>query len=68
MDTLTAGALQSPFNWISAPECNEGNENLRKSMCDLEDRLEAIHPIFVITWQAVEEAHAFFGSQVGFKS
>lgn len=33
---------------------------------DEEDSLEAIHPIFVIPWKAVDEMHSYFGAKAGF--
>ena len=33
---------------------------------DAEDKVNPIHPIFVISWAAVEETRAHYSSKVGF--
>ena len=42
------------------------DEGADDEIYDAEDKVNAIHPIFVIPWPAVERTHAHYSSKIGF--
>ena len=59
------GTLNSAMQWMSNPKdvnADQGSEHL----IDEEDRLEAVHPIYVIPWSAVDRCHSHFSQKQSF--
>jgi len=63
---LAKGPLECAFGWshIENPQDEESLDIMQ--ICELEDIVEPIHPIFVIPYAAVEHTRAFFSSKTGF--
>ena len=63
-DAGTVDSLGSALRWASSAifSNKSGNEGLD----DAEDRLEPLHPIFVIPWAAVEGCSKLFREKTGF--
>ena len=58
-------SVDSGLQWRSAAKTC-GQESGDGSLVDAEDKLEALHPIFVIPWDAVERCSKFSGQKTGF--
>lgn len=61
----TVGSLDSALQWASSaisPEDESGNE----ALVGAENKVEPLHPIFVIPWAAVEGCSQFFSQKTGF--
>jgi len=56
----SSGILTAPFHWSSEPVF-EGDQ-----VYDEEDRVEPIHPVFVIPKNAAETMRKYFASKGGF--
>ena len=60
------GPLECAFGWSHIKDPQDDNESDIKQICDPEDIVEPIHPIFVIPYAAVEHTRSFFSSKLGF--
>ena len=63
---LAKGPLECAFGWSHIENPYDKDELDIKQICDLEDIVEPIHPIFVIPYAAVEHTRSFFNSKAGF--
>ena len=63
--TGEGGTLSSAMHWISSPRpviADRGGEDL----IDEEDKVAAVHPIYVIPWSAVDRCHTYFSQKQSF--
>ena len=63
--TGEGGTLDSATHWMSATKDVLVNGATGEEL-DEEDRLAAIHPIYVIPWGAVDRCHDYFSQKNGF--
>lgn len=52
-----SNTLRSAFNWKAASVFVKGSDSM---VFDEEDRLPPMHPIFIVPFNAAEEARAYF--------
>lgn len=58
--------LHDAFQWASLPRSSMSETRNEARMSTADDRLVAIHPIFVIPWSAVESARSWFKKKESF--
>lgn len=59
-------SLDHILQWVSLPKVTRNNINAQESIFNEGDRLTAIHPIYVIPWVNVEQAHKWACKKTGF--
>ena len=64
-DTESGYPLDSAFHWASE-RISAKDEHEEEELFDAEDKLESIHPIYVIPCAAVERCRKLFNQKVGF--
>ena len=64
-DVGTSDALGWARGWTSSGIVS-GGESGDEELVDAEDRLEPLHPIFVIPWTAVDRCSQHFSQKTGF--
>ena len=60
-----ARTVDSALQWASSA-VSFGEESGKERLVDAEDQIEALHPIFVIPWAAVDQCSQFFVQKRGF--
>lgn len=64
---MAVSSLDYAFQWVSLSNISTNDMNTQENTWSEEDRLMAIHPIYVIPWADVEDAHTWFGDKTGFE-
>ncbi|KAL8936310.1 MAG: hypothetical protein Q9211_004251 [Gyalolechia sp. 1 TL-2023] len=59
-------ALHDAFQWASLPRSSMSGTGNEPEMSAVDDRLVAIHPVFVIPWSAVESARSWLEKKESF--
>ncbi|KZF19217.1 hypothetical protein L228DRAFT_271467 [Xylona heveae TC161] len=57
--------LTAAFHWASSPRVLDSNGEIQEPICDEEDRVKLIHPIFVIPWGVPETTRAWYEAKSG---
>ena len=65
-DARTVDSLDSALRWTSSAISVGHGERGDERLVDAEDQVEALHPIFVIPWAAVDRCSQFFHEKRGF--
>ena len=60
------GPLDAAMHWMSHAKNQSEDGSGDKKMIDEEDRVAAVHPVFVIPFRAVSECHDYFSRKTGF--
>lgn len=61
-----ATPLDFAFRWASSPHIPQAKGEEQDRTFDKKDRVLPIHPIYVIPWANVEQAHDLFSQKKGF--
>ncbi len=64
--TKAAESLPSAFRWTCSDIIRGPNGEQEAPVFDEDDRLEVVHPIYVIPWGAAEKTRAWYGAKAGF--
>lgn len=65
-DPGTFDSLDSALRWSSSAISSEYERGHGEKLVDAAGKLEALHPIFVIPWAAVDRCSTWFGQKTGF--
>ncbi|KAI9876551.1 MAG: CAAX farnesyltransferase (FTase) subunit beta [Pleopsidium flavum] len=64
--TESPGPLSSAFQWTHSETRRDPSDEEEALICDEDDRLKVLHPIYVIPWGVAEKTRAWYDAKAGF--